>query len=191
MNKNKSLNTFTLKIALVTLCTVVITFISAQASRAAQANEAASSTDSYEWSAELVALDPTSRSITLKAYFVGDEAAAEVTKRKAGEKVMLTWSGDDGYTLGITHVGLSNTAQKSKGRFSFPVEFVSYDAADATQKYLTFKTQIPAEGVAKIMILKPGDWVTATSIHGKATEAQPLVAIRPYVIEPNANSNKK
>jgi hypothetical protein len=172
---------------IITFCAVVVAVISANAALAVQASKAPAA-DNYFWDAELVALDAGSRMITVKANVVGEHAPEEIAKLKAGEKVMLTWSGVDRYTSGVNHAVAYTDARNSEGRFSVPVEFLSYDAA---QKYVTFKTRIPEEGVAKIRNLKPGDWITATSIHGKATEAQPIVSIRPYVIGPNekANSN--
>ena len=70
-------------------------------------------------------------------------------------------------------------------KFSFPVEFVSFDAQT---NYVTFKTMVPADGMAKIRTLKPGEWITATSPQTKP-EVQPIVSIRPYVILPNEHSN--
>jgi hypothetical protein len=174
-----------IQFGIIIFCAVVLSAISAHAALAVQEKKAPAA-DSYLWDAELIALDAASRVITVKANVVGEHAPEEIAKLKAGEKVMLTWSGVDRYTSGVNHVVDYTDAKNSEGRFSVPVEFVSYDAA---QKYLTFKTQIPAEGVAKIKNLKPGDWITATSIHGKATETQPILSIRPYVIGPNENSN--
>jgi hypothetical protein len=182
MKKNNILNsTIVLKLALMTLV-VAVTFTSAASLSIAQVKP---SGDSYEWSAELVSFDSTSRSMTVKTYVVGENAPAEIAKLKAGEKIMLTWSGVDRYTSGITHAVAYSVAKTSE-RFTLPVEFVSYDS---TQKYMTFKTQVPAAGVDKIKNLKPGEWVTATSIHGKATETQPIVSIRPYVIQPNESTH--
>jgi hypothetical protein len=185
MEKANIMKKSLIQFGIITFCAVVLAVISAHAAPAAQANKAPAA-DSYLWDAELVAFDAASRMITVKANVVGEHAPEEIAKLKAGEKVMVTWSGVDRYTSGVNHVVASTDAKNSEGRFSVPVEFVSYDAA---KKYLTFKIQIPAEGVAKLKNLKPGEWITATSIHGKATEAQPIVSIRPYVIEPNENSN--
>jgi len=186
MEKNIMNKSF-ITLAIMTLCALALTVTSAQAVFAAQASKTtAPEKDNYFWHAELVALDAASRWITVKAPVVGEQAPAEIAKLKAGEKIILTWSGVDRYTSGINHAVAYTAAKNSDGRFSIPVDFVSYDAP---QKYLTFKTQVPAEGIAKIKDLKPGEWVTATSIHGKATEAQPVVGIRPYVIGPNESAN--
>jgi hypothetical protein len=173
-------------LAIMTFFALALTLFSSHAAFAAQASKTTvADKDNYFWHAELVNFDPSTRFITVKTMIVGENAPAEIAKLKAGEKITLTWSGADRYTAGISHA-VAYSAAKTSERFSLPVEFVSYDA---TQKYMTFKTQVPTESVAKIKDLKPGEWVTATSVHGKATEAQPIVSIRPYVIQPNESSN--
>ena len=173
-----------IQFGIMTFCAVVLTVISAHAAPAVQANKAPGA-DSFSWDAELVALDPATLMITVKAHVVGEQAPAEIARLKNGEQIVLTWSGVDRYTSGISH-SVAYTVKKLEDRFSLPAQFVSYDSA---KQYVTFKTKIPSDGVAKIKALKPGEWVTATSLHGKATEAEPIVAIRPYVIEPKSNSN--
>jgi hypothetical protein len=174
-----------IQLGIVTFCALVLTLTSAQAAPAAQANKVPAP-DTYLWNAELVAFDRATRVITVKAPVVGEEAPKEIAPLKTGERIVLTWSGVDRYASGISHAVAYSGAKKSEERFSLPAEFVSYDS---TQRYLTFKTKIPADGVARIEALKPGEWVTATSLHGKATDAEPIAAIRPYVIGPNENSN--
>jgi hypothetical protein len=146
---------------IMTFFALALTITLGQAAFAIQATKSAASDadDRYFWDAELVAFDPGSRWITVKALVVGEQAPAEIAKLKAGEKVTLTWSGVDRYTSGITHA-VPSTVKGSDGRFTLPVEFLSYDMA---AKYITFKTQVPSDGVAKIRNLKQGEWVTATS----------------------------
>jgi hypothetical protein len=91
---------------------------------------------------------------------------------------MLTWSGFFDSADAVNNVAHYDATKKADEKFTFPVEFVSYDAQ---RKYITFKAPIPADQVAKIQSLKPGEWVTATSPHGKASGMQPIVKIRPYV----------
>jgi len=95
---------------------------------------------------------------------------------KAGDRVMLGWSGFDKSANAINHV-VRYDATKLDERFAFPAQFVSFDA---TQRYLTFKAPIPSESISKVQSLKTGQWITATSPHGKSSETQPIVAIRGY-----------
>ena len=139
--------------------------------------------ETFSWSGELVALDQTARTVTLKSTVVGS-ALDELGHFKTGDRIVLSWSGFDKYANAINHAVRYDATRKLDERFAFPAEFVSFDA---TKKYLTFKSQIPAESISKLQPLKAGEWVTATSPHGKFSEAQPIVAIRPYN-EPASNS---
>ena len=166
--------------ALVTVCALGLTVGRMAAS---PAQSAQSTSDTYTWSGELVALDQTSRTVTLKSMVVG-RALDELGHFKTGDRVVLSWSGFDKYANAINHAVRYDATRTIDERFAFPAEFVSFDA---TKKYLTFKSQIPAESISKLQPLKAGEWVTATSPHGKSSEAQPIVAIRPYN-EPASNS---
>jgi hypothetical protein len=95
-----------------------------------------------------------------------------------------TWSGYDKYADAINHAVRYDGTKNAEERFTFPVDFVAFDSA---HQYLTFKAPIPADSVAKIKSLKPGEWVTATSPHTK-TAGSPIVSVRPYVWS-STNSN--
>lgn len=138
--------------------------------------QSALSSEAFSWSGELVALDETARLLTVKSRVVGEQTDAELRRLKAGERVMLTWSGYDKYADAIRGVR-STSVNKSETRFSFPAEFVSLDA---TRRYMTFKVQIPQDSVGNLKSLKPGEWVTATSPHGPSAKSNPVVSVRPY-----------
>jgi hypothetical protein len=70
--------------------------------------------------------------------------------------------------------------------FTFPAEFVSFDAA---HRYVTFKVQIPQNSLGNLKTLKPGEWVTATSPHGPSAKSNPVVSVRPYVESGSATSS--
>jgi hypothetical protein len=142
--------------------------------------------DTYTWSGELVSLDEGARILTVKARVVGDQPLTELPKFKAGERLLLTWSGYDKYADAINHAVRYDAAKKSEERFTFPVDFVAFDSA---HQYVTFKVPVPADSIAKIKSLKPGEWVTATSPHSKTAESQPIVSVRPYVWSSSTNSN--
>jgi hypothetical protein len=140
----------------------------------------------FSWNGELVALDANSRVMTVKAPVVGEHTPAAFQRLKAAERVMLTWSGYDKSADAIRDVRLS-TDIKSGERFTFPAEFVSYDAE---HHYATFKIQIPENSVGNLRTLKPGEWVTATSPHGASAKSTPVTMVRPYVEHASAiNSN--
>jgi len=137
----------------------------------------AAADETYVWNGELVALDQKAHTITVKSMVVGN-ALDEFKNFKPGDRVLLGWSGFDKYANAINHALRFDAGKKLENRFMFPAEFVAFDAPT---RYATFKAQIPADGVAKIQSLKPGEWVTATSPHGASSENQPIVSIKPYV----------
>lgn len=105
--------------------------------------QSALTSEAFSWSGELVALDETARVLTVKSRVVGEQTDAEFGRLKAGERVMLNWSGYDKYADAIREVRLPG-ANKSEERFTFPVEFVSFDAA---HRHVTFKVQIDRKSV--------------------------------------------
>ena len=131
--------------------------------------------DSYQWSAELVAFDEASRTVTFKTMAVGD-AIQQAASLKAGDKVLLTWSGFDRHASAINGVRRYEGTVNPDSRFAFPAEFVSFTA----NTYLTFKAQVPADAMTRLKAIKPGQWVTATSRHGAHSSSEPITAIRGY-----------
>jgi hypothetical protein len=134
--------------------------------------------DSFSWSAELVSLAESSKTLTVKAPGFGEHLAADFVRLKAGERVMLRWSGFDIYADSIVR-GLRADEAKTDEKFTFPAEFVSFDP---DRKYVTFKVVVPETSLANIKALKPGEWITATSPHGALAKATPITAVRPFVI---------
>jgi len=128
----------------------------------------------FSWSAELVALDEAGKTITIRSRAV-PPATTEIEKMKAGDKILLVWSGSDRYADAVRSVQAA--AAKPEPRFTFPVEYVSYDAG---RQYVTFKVPIPANSIERLKSIKPGEWVTATSPHGASSATQPITAIRHY-----------
>ncbi len=150
------------------------------------AHSAQLTSEAFAWHGELVALDANARILTVKAPVVGEQAPADFGRLKAGAGVLLTWSGYDKSADAIRDVR-STGVIKPDERFTFPAEFVSFDA---TRRYATFKVQIPESSVVNLKSLKPGEWVTATSPHGASSKSTPVVNVRPYVISASAvNSN--
>jgi hypothetical protein len=133
--------------------------------------------EAFSWNGELVTLDETARLITVKSRVVGEQTTAELGRLKAGDRVVVIWSGYDKYADAIREVRLA-VVNKPEERFTFPAEFVSFDAE---HRYLTFKVQIPQNSLGNLKSLKPGEWVTATSPHGPSAKSNPVVMVKPYV----------
>jgi hypothetical protein len=149
----------------------------------AQAGQLNSKT--FTWSAELVARDESTRVLTFKAPVVGEQAPADFGRFKAGERIMLRWSGYDTSADAISTASRPADV-KADERFTFPANFVAFDA---NRRYATFKVQIPENNVVSLKALKPGEWVTATSPHGSSSKTTPIVSIRPYVVHSSTGSS--
>jgi hypothetical protein len=132
--------------------------------------------DSYQWSAELVAFDEPMRMMTVKTSAVG-EAQKQLAAFKAGDKILLDWSGFERYASAVNGAMKNDAARRPDERFSFPAEFVAFDAS---RNYVTFKVPVPADSTTRLKSIKPGEWVTATSKHGHASVTQPVAAVRGY-----------
>jgi len=159
----------------------LLVFAIASAAQSTPANN-----ESFSWNGELVALDAASHNLTVKAPVVYEDTLAAFGRLKAGERVMLTWSGYDKYADAIRAVKPVAGAATSE-RFTFPAEFLAFDK---DHRYATFKVRIPENGIDKLKSLKPGKWVTATSPQGPSSKTTPIVAVRPYVESASAvNSN--
>ena len=131
----------------------------------------------YAWHAELVSLDEGTRTLTVKARAV-DAALADVKKFKAGERVLLKWSGFDTSADAIRGVAKYGASQASTDRFLFPADLAT---PELQNDYVTFKVQVPADAIAELKTLKPGEWITFTARHRPASDADAVVAVRPYV----------
>ena len=137
--------------------------------------------ETYSWSGELVSFDANAKTIVVKSRVVGEQALAELPHFKAGDRIVLTWSGFDTYADAISRAVRYDVSKKWNEPFTFPVEFVAYEPA---RQYATFRFQAPADSVDAIKAVKPGEWVTATSKHRASNEAEAIMAVKPYVSSP-------
>ena len=142
--------------------------------------------ETYTWSGEMVAFDAATRMLTIKAPVPGDQARAELTKFTPGNRVVLTWSGFDNYSDGISRVVPYSSTKSWKAPFTFPVEFVAYDA---NRKYLTFKLHVPNGSVEAVKSVKPGEWLTATTRHRPMVDDEIITTITAYGKSASANSS--
>jgi hypothetical protein len=142
---------------------------------AAQSQQPAS--ESYQWSGELVSFDETARTVTVKARLVDQNAIAELKRFKAGDRVLLFWSGFDKYADAIRSVMPYTADREDTDRFRLPVELVS---TDAPNQYITFRLRVPDSSVGMVKPVKPGEWVTITSSHKASADTGAIVSIRPY-----------
>jgi hypothetical protein len=129
--------------------------------------------DTYTWSAELVALDKEARTATVQARFVSD-ADVDFESLEAGDRVTLIWSG---ITTAAGVRRITNGAAPEDDRLTLPIEFVS---TEMDNQYVRFKVPIPANDLAKVESLTPGQWITATTPYRAANWEGAVVKLRLY-----------
>jgi len=133
--------------------------------------------NTYQWHGELVAFDATAKTVTIKAGFVDQYAAADATRFKAGDGVLLVWSATG---LGIRRIAQSGESPKTGERFLLPAELVSTETLNPANQnhYLTFRLPVSESSVSALKGVKPGEWVTVTSPISRGSAA--IVSLRPY-----------
>jgi hypothetical protein len=136
----------------------------------------ASKATTFQWSGEFVAADTATSTLTVKSRMAYQEAVSAVKEFKAGEKVWIAWSGIHDYSDAIREV--RRTGGKIDEDLVMPAELVS---TETPNQYLTIRVKVPAATLAAIKDVKPGQWITVTARHRPATEAEAIVAVKPYV----------
>jgi hypothetical protein len=164
-------NNWILLAGMLTFCVLALTAIHVGAQSVQPTSE------TYSWSGELVGFDANGRTITVKSRVVGDQALKELPQFKAGDRIVLTWSGFDTYADAISRAVRYDATKKWNEPFTFPVEFVAYESP---RQYVTFKFQVPAGSVDAVKSLKPGEWITATARHRPSNESEAITAVNAY-----------
>ena len=133
--------------------------------------------DTYTWNGELVSLDTTAKTMTVKSRVAYQEAISELKNFKAGDRVWIVWSGIHDSSDAVRQVRRSETGRKIDENLVLPAELVS---TETPNQYVTIRTRVTESSVAAIKTVKPGEWVTVTSRHRPSTEDEAVVAVRPY-----------
>src|SRR5688572_13972960 len=82
--------------------------------------------ETYLWHGELVSFDPAMRAMTVKARLLRP-AAPDVERLMAGDRVVLTWSGQDIHAGAVRRVAKHDPAQRIVEFFALPAELASRD----------------------------------------------------------------
>jgi hypothetical protein len=122
-------------------------------------------------------VDPAASAVTVKSRIAYQEAVSELKQFKPGEKVWVVWSGLRDYSDAVRQVRRVSAAHKIDEDLVLPAELVSTEAPD---QYLTIRVKVPESSLAAVKDLKPGQWITVTSRHRPSTEADAVVAVKPY-----------
>jgi len=132
--------------------------------------------ESYLWHGEVVSVDAKGM-LTVKARVLND-AAAEVGRFNAGDRVLLTWSGLDIHAGAVRRVTRYEPGQQILDFFALPVELASRDVQN---EQMTFRVRVPEASLAAVKGVKPGQWVTVTTRHRPKGDADALIAVSGYV----------
>jgi len=133
--------------------------------------------DTFTWVSELVSVDGTTRTMTVKARIAYQEALSGLKQFKAGDSVRVVWSGGNDHSDAVWQFRRPDERSELTERLVMRAELVS---PEVTNQYVTLRVKVPEAGVAAVRSLKPGDWVTVTSRRHPASEADAIVAVRPY-----------
>ena len=133
--------------------------------------------DPYLWHGELVSFDEGTKALTVKVQVLA-ETEKEIARFKAGERILVTWSGADRYASSIRAVASAAAAAKITEPFSLIAELVSPGVQGGL---VTLRIRTADAKSDAVKGVKPGEWVTVTTRQRPARETQAITMIEPYV----------
>ena len=137
---------------------------------------------SYRWDAELLALDESTGTVTVKSRVASPAGLAAVAGAESGAPIVITWSGYESRASGIrSAMPDDGSGLWGSNRFLLRATLVK---ADDAGRYLTFKTKVPAGSLATVRSLTRGSWARVTSPHHPAGETRSVMAVNAYVPSP-------
>src|SRR5690242_14356251 len=86
--------------------------------------------DTYTWNGELVSLDTTAKTVTVKSRIAYQEAVPALKHFKPGDRVWIVWSGVQDYSDAVREVRRPETGRKIDENLVLPAELVSTEAPD-------------------------------------------------------------
>ena len=137
--------------------------------------------ETYLWHGELVSFDPATRTLTVKTRLLR-QAAGEVERLNVGDRVLLTWSGQDIHAGGVRRVARYDPAQRIVEFFALPAEL---GARDVAGDQITVRVRVPEAAVAAVKGLKPSEWVTLMARQRPASDAEGIATVSRYVKSQN------
>ena len=155
----------------------VATILTIGASVFAGAQSSPTKSDTYTWNGEFVSFDTTAMTITVKSRVAYHDAISELKHFKAGDRVWIVWSGVQDSSDAVRQVRRSEPGRKIDENLVLPAELVSTEAPNS---YIMIRVRVPENAVAAIKAVKPGEWVTVTSRHRPPSDAEAVVAVRPW-----------
>jgi hypothetical protein len=155
----------------------LVTMLALRTTTVMGTQSAQSASDTFTWNGELVSVDTTAGTMTVKARVAYQEALSELNQFNAGQPVWVVWSGVGNYSDAVRQFRRPEANQKITDRLVVQAQLAS---PHATNQYVTLRVKVPEASLAAIKSVKPGEWVTVTSRHHAATEAEAVVGVKPY-----------
>ncbi len=142
---------------------------------AAQSSQ--TSSDTFTWNGELVSLDATAKTMTVRSRVAYQEAIADLKHFKAADRVWIVWSGIHDSSDAVRQVRRYEADRKIDETLVLPAELVS---TEAPNQYITIRVKVPESAISAVKTVKPGEWVTVTARHRPSTDEEAVVAVKPY-----------
>jgi len=133
--------------------------------------------DTYSWNGELVSVDATAMTMTVKARVAYQEALSALKKLKAGDRVWVVWSGVHDSSDAVRELRRAETSRNIDEDLVLPAELVS---PESFNQYVTIRVKVPERALSTIKHVKPGEWVIVTSRHRPPSQDDAVVGVRPY-----------
>ena len=132
----------------------------------------------YRWDGELVSLDEAAGTVTVRSRVVSGPGLSAVADTKAGEPIVITWSGYDTRASGVrSAMPDDGSGLWGSNRFLLRASFVEADAAGRT---LTFEARVPPASLGAVRSLTRGSWASVRSPHHPA-DAAAMLSVEAYV----------
>jgi hypothetical protein len=147
-----------------------------------------SGSDTFTWIGELVSLDATTSTMTVKSRIAYQEAVSELKQFKPGEPLLVVWSGVSDHREAVRQFRRPEANRVVTDMHVTPAELAS---PEATHQYVTLRVKVPAAALTAIASVKPGEWVTVTSRQRPATEAEAVLSVKPYTGSSTAATTTK
>lgn len=137
----------------------------------------ATANDMFTWFGELVSVDASAGTMTVKSPVAYPEALSQLKQFKAGDRVWVVWSGVNDYSDAVREFRRPSANGKIHEALVTPAVLVS---PEPTHQYVTLRVDVPDASLTAIKSVKAGQWVTVTSRQRPATQSEAVAAVRPY-----------
>ena len=115
--------------------------------------------------------------MTVKSRVAYQEAISELKHFKSGDRVWIVWSGVSDSSDAVRQIRRSETGRTIDENMALPAELISTEAPNS---YITIRVKVPESGLAAVKGVKPGEWVTVTSGQRPPSDAEAVVAVKPW-----------